>query len=114
MDEGVAFRTATVLIGRETGTGKELIARAHSQASKRASRAFIGVNCAAFPPSLIASELLAMKGSLHWRDTTSLGSLRVGEWRNPFSGTEVGDLPLDIQIALLRVLQGARNPTRRR
>jgi len=101
----VALSDSTVLILGETGTGKELIARAIHKRSKRASRAFIGVNCAAFPPSLIASELFGYeKGAF-----TGATQRRLGRFESASGGTlfldEVGDLPLDIQIALLRVLQ---------
>src|SRR6266849_5899806 len=101
----VAPTDTTVLVLGETGTGKELIARAIHKQSKRASRAFIGVNCAAFPPSLIASELFGYeKGAF-----TGATQRRLGRFESASGGTlfldEVGDLPLDIQIALLRVLQ---------
>src|SRR5271155_2308544 len=101
----VALSDSTVLILGETGTGKELIARAIHKRSKRASRAFIGVNCAAIPPSLIASELFGYeKGAF-----TGATQRRLGRFESANGGTifldEVGDLPLDIQIALLRVLQ---------
>src|ERR1700720_3449257 len=101
----VALSDSTVLILGETGTGKELIARAIHKRSKRASRAFIGVNCAAIPLSLIASELFGCeKGAF-----TGATQRRLGRFESASGGTlfldEVGDLPLDIQIALLRVLQ---------
>src|SRR5216684_4375895 len=96
---------STVLILGETGTGKELIARAIQKRSKRAERAFIGVNCAAIPPSLIASELFGHeKGAF-----TGAVQRRMGRFESADGGTifldEVGDLPAEIQIALLRVLQ---------
>jgi formate hydrogenlyase transcriptional activator len=96
---------STVLILGETGTGKELIARAIQKRSKRANRAFIGVNCAAIPPSLIASELFGHeKGAF-----TGAVQRRLGRFESANGGTifldEVGDLPTEIQIALLRVLQ---------
>jgi formate hydrogenlyase transcriptional activator len=101
----VAPTDSTVLILGETGTGKELIARAIHNRSKRSNRAFIRVNCAAIPPSLIASELFGHeKGSF-----TGATQRRLGRFESADGGTifldEVGDLPLETQIALLRVLQ---------
>jgi formate hydrogenlyase transcriptional activator len=101
----IAPSDSTVLILGETGTGKELIARAIHKRSKRAERAFIGVNCAAIPPSLIASELFGYeKGAF-----TGATQRRLGRFESANGGTifldEVGDLPPEIQIALLRVLQ---------
>jgi formate hydrogenlyase transcriptional activator len=101
----VAPSHSTVLILGETGTGKELIARAIHRRSSRSERAFIGVNCAAIPPSLIASELFGHeKGAF-----TGATQRRLGRFESANGGTifldEVGDLPPEIQIALLRVLQ---------
>jgi len=101
----VAASDSTVLVLGETGTGKELIARAIHKRSRRAERAFIGVNCAAIPPSLIASELFGHeKGAF-----TGATQRRMGRFESANGGTifldEVGDLPAEIQIALLRVLQ---------
>jgi len=101
----VAPSDSTVLILGETGTGKELIARAIHKRSNRAEQAFIGVNCAAIPPSLIASELFGHeKGAF-----TGAMQRRLGRFESANGGTicldEVGDLPLEVQIALLRVLQ---------
>jgi len=101
----VAGSDSTVLVLGETGTGKELIARAIHKRSRRAERAFIGVNCAAIPPSLIASELFGHeKGAF-----TGATQRRMGRFESANGGTifldEVGDLPAEIQIALLRVLQ---------
>jgi formate hydrogenlyase transcriptional activator len=101
----VAPSDSTVLILGQTGTGKELIARAIHKRSRRAGRSFIGVNCGAIPPSLIASELFGHeKGAF-----TGAAQRRLGRFEAANGGTifldEVGDLPPDIQIALLRVLQ---------
>jgi formate hydrogenlyase transcriptional activator len=101
----VAPTDSTVLVLGETGTGKELIARAIHNRSKRSNRAFIRVNCAAIPASLIASELFGHeKGSF-----TGATQRRLGRFESADGGTifldEVGDLPAETQISLLRVLQ---------
>jgi formate hydrogenlyase transcriptional activator len=103
--EKVAPSDSTVLILGETGTGKELIARALYRRSKRANRPFIRVNCAAIPESLIASELFGHeKGAF-----TGALQRRLGRFEAADGGTlfldEIGDLPMETQIALLRVLQ---------
>jgi formate hydrogenlyase transcriptional activator len=101
----LASSDSTVLILGETGTGKELIARSIHKRSNRADGAFIGVNCAAIPQSLIASELFGHeKGAF-----TGATQRRLGRFESASGGTifldEVGDLPPEIQVALLRVLQ---------
>jgi formate hydrogenlyase transcriptional activator len=101
----VAPTDSTVLITGETGTGKELIARAIHKGSQRAAQAFITVNCASIPSSLIASELFGHeKGAF-----TGALQRRQGRFELAHSGTifldEIGELPTETQIALLRVLQ---------
>jgi formate hydrogenlyase transcriptional activator len=101
----VAPTDSTVLISGETGTGKELIANAIHKRSKRSARAFIRVNCAAIPPSLIASELFG-----HERGAfTGATQRRAGRFESADGGTifldEIGELSPEVQIALLRVLQ---------
>jgi transcriptional regulator with GAF, ATPase, and Fis domain len=103
--EKVASSETTVLILGETGTGKELIARAIHRRSHRADRTLVCVNCAALSPGLVASELFGHeRGSF-----TGATQRHVGRFELAAGGTlfldEVGDLPAEVQVALLRVLQ---------
>src|SRR6267378_2053059 len=101
----VAPTDSSVLVSGETGTGKELVARAIHKRSRRSERAFVSVNCAALAPSLISSELFGHeKGAF-----TGATQRRPGRFELANGGTifldEIGELPLDTQVALLRVLQ---------
>jgi PAS domain S-box-containing protein len=101
----VAPTSATVLLTGETGTGKELIARAIHKRSKRSAKAFVSVNCAAIPPALIGSELFGHeKGAFTGALQRRLGRFELADGGTLFLD-EIGELPADTQSALLRVLQ---------
>src|SRR5258708_12241369 len=101
----VAATDSTVLILGETGTGKEMIARAIHKGSKRSSRPFIAVNCAAVPATLVATELFGHeKGAFTGATQRRLGRFELADGGTIFLD-EVGELAADIQSTVLRVLQ---------
>jgi PAS domain S-box-containing protein len=106
MVDRVAAHTETVLITGETGTGKELIARATHQSSQRRSRPWVDINCAALPENLVESELFGYeKGAFTGADVSKPGLFELADKGTLFLD-EIGELQLQTQVKLLRVLDG--------
>jgi formate hydrogenlyase transcriptional activator len=105
MVQTVATGDSTVLLLGETGTGKELIARAIHNCSRRKDRAFVKLNCAAIPSGLLESELFGHeRGAFTGAITQKIGRVEVADQGSLFLD-EIGDIPLELQPKLLRVLQ---------
>jgi formate hydrogenlyase transcriptional activator len=105
LDETVAPSDSTVLLLGETGTGKELIARATHDRSRRKDRTFVKLNCAAIPTGLLESELFGHeKGAFTGAITQKIGRMELADQGTLFLD-EVGDIPIEIQPKLLRALQ---------
>lgn len=106
--EQVARTDSTVLLAGETGTGKEVIARAIHNLSRRKARTLVTVNCASLPPTLIESELFGReKGAFTGAMSRMVGRFEVAD-RSTLFLDEIGDLPLELQTKLLRVLEEGR------
>jgi formate hydrogenlyase transcriptional activator len=105
MVQTVAPGDSTVLLLGETGTGKELVARAIHNCSRRKERAFVKLNCAAIPSGLLESELFGHeRGAFTGAITQKIGRLELADQGSLFLD-EIGDIPLELQPKLLRVLQ---------
>jgi formate hydrogenlyase transcriptional activator len=105
MVEHVALSDSTVLLLGETGTGKELIARAIHNCSSRRNQSFAKINCAAIPSGLLESELFGHeRGAFTGAITQKVGRLELADQGSLFLD-EIGDIPLELQPKLLRVLQ---------
>ena len=101
----VAPTTSTVLITGDSGTGKELVARAIHEASPRREKAFVSINCGAFPETLLESELFGyFKGAFTGADTNKKGIIEAASGGTLFLD-EIGETSLSMQVKLLRVLQ---------
>ncbi|MBE7414991.1 MAG: sigma-54 factor interaction domain-containing protein [Deltaproteobacteria bacterium] len=103
--DAISKTSATVLLTGETGTGKELIARAIHQESPRAQKPFVAINCGAIPAELMERELFGhVKGAFSGAHQNSIGKLEYADGGSVFLD-EIATLPLPLQVKLLRVLQ---------